>query len=160
MSDCQTRIHSQRTCVETARSDVCIFGCCLTVVRSLYPGPGGGRIFPRRGFSVPFLLQRLANLHLGGRWRFVHCVPMRGAKSCAKSFARCIRTKQSCIFGPRVVTIPCSQYFVRALVLRQWRIEYEPDQQYLYRALQVLGLIVVATSGTDDASGFFAMNRS
>ena len=40
---------------KTTKDDVRILGCCSTVERTLRPGLGGGRIFPRRGFSVPFL---------------------------------------------------------------------------------------------------------
>ena len=39
----------------TAKDDVRIFGCCATMGRTLCSGFGGGRIFKRRGFSVPFL---------------------------------------------------------------------------------------------------------
>ena len=44
----------------------------------------------------------------------------------------------------------------RSLTLRQWRIEYEPDQQHVSRAVKALGLTNargVATPGTDDAGG-------
>ena len=44
----------------------------------------------------------------------------------------------------------------RTLALRQWRIEFEPDQQHVPRALKALGLTdarCVATPGTDDAGG-------
>ena len=40
--------------------------------------------------------------------------------------------------------------------MRQWRIEYEPDQQHVSRALKALGLTDakgVATPGTDDVGG-------
>ena len=40
--------------------------------------------------------------------------------------------------------------------MRQWRIEYEPDQQHVSRALKALGLTDaegVATLGTDDVGG-------
>ena len=42
------------------------------------------------------------------------------------------------------------------LTLRHWRIEYEPDQQHVSRALKALGLTNakgVATPGTDDVGG-------
>ena len=44
----------------------------------------------------------------------------------------------------------------RTVTLRQWGIEYEPDQQHVYRALKALGLTDaggVATPGTDDVGG-------
>ena len=44
----------------------------------------------------------------------------------------------------------------RTLTLRQWRIEYEPDQQHVSRALKALGLTDaegVATPGTDNVGG-------
>ena len=44
----------------------------------------------------------------------------------------------------------------RTLTLRQWRIEYEPDQLHVSRALKALGLTDakgVATPGTDDMGG-------
>ena len=44
----------------------------------------------------------------------------------------------------------------RTLTLRQWGIEYEPDQQQVSRALKALGLTDaegVATPGTDDVGG-------
>ena len=52
---------------EIAKDDARIPGCCSTLERTLCSGFGGGRIFPRRGFSVPLLPQRLANLHSGAR---------------------------------------------------------------------------------------------
>ena len=44
----------------------------------------------------------------------------------------------------------------RTLTLRQWRIEFEPDQQHVSCALKALGLTNakgVATPGTDDVGG-------
>ena len=44
----------------------------------------------------------------------------------------------------------------RTLTLRQWGIEYEPDQQHVSRALKALGLTGakgVGTPGTDDVGG-------
>ena len=66
-------------------------------------------------------------------------------KAYAEFVAKCIRIEQCCNSGSRVVT-----------VLRQWGIEYEPDQQHVSRALQALGLTdarSVATPGTDDVGG-------
>ena len=42
-------------CGKVRKNDVRIFGCCPTVATTLCSGFGGGRIFPRRGFSVPLL---------------------------------------------------------------------------------------------------------
>ena len=49
-----------------------------------------------------------------------------------------------------------ASFLGRTLTLRQWRIEYEPDQQSVSRALKALGLADakgVATPGTDDVGG-------
>ena len=40
---------------EIAKGDARIFGCCRALGRTLCSGFGGGRVFPRRGFSVPLL---------------------------------------------------------------------------------------------------------
>ena len=40
---------------EIAKDAVRFFGCCPTLDRTLCSGFGGGRIFPRRGFSVQLL---------------------------------------------------------------------------------------------------------
>ena len=44
----------------------------------------------------------------------------------------------------------------RTPTLRQWRLEYEPDQQHVSRALKALGLANahgVVSPGTDDVGG-------
>ena len=49
-----------------------------------------------------------------------------------------------------------ASFLGRTLTLRQWRIENEPDQQHVSRALKALGLTNakdVATPGTDDVGG-------
>ena len=46
-----------------------------------------------------------------------------------------------------------ASFLGRTLTLREWRIEHEPDQQHVSRALKALGLTNakgVATPGTDD----------
>ena len=51
----------------------------------------------------------------------------------------------------------------RTLTLRQWGIEYEPDQQHVSCALKALGLTDaegVATPGTDDVGGPKASENS
>ena len=53
---------------KTTKDHLRILGRCSTVGRTLCTCLGGGRIFPRRGVSVPFLPQKLANLHPSARW--------------------------------------------------------------------------------------------
>ena len=51
----------------------------------------------------------------------------------------------------------------RTLTLRQWGVEYEPDQQHVSRTLKALGLTDargVATPGTDDVGGLRASEIS
>ena len=40
---------------EIAKDDLRVFGCCPTLRRTRCSGFEGGRIFSRRGFSVPLL---------------------------------------------------------------------------------------------------------
>ena len=59
-------------------------------------------------------------------------------------------------FGPESSHSQTVSFLGRTLTLRQWRIEYEPDQQHVSRALKALGLIDakgLATPGTDDVCG-------
>ena len=59
-------------------------------------------------------------------------------------------------FGPESSKSRTVSFLGRTLTLRQWRIEYEPDQQHVSRALKALGLIDakgLATPGTDDVGG-------
>ena len=49
-----------------------------------------------------------------------------------------------------------ASFLGRTPKLRQWRLEYEPDQQHVSRALKALGLTNakgVASLGTDDVGG-------
>ena len=58
--------------------------------------------------------------------------------------------------GPGSSQSRTASFLGRTLTLRQWRIEYEPDQQHVSRALKALGLTGakgVATLGTDDVGG-------
>ena len=58
--------------------------------------------------------------------------------------------------GPVSSQSQTASFMGRTLTLRQWRIEYEPDQQHVSRALKALGLTTakgVATPGTDDVGG-------
>ena len=58
--------------------------------------------------------------------------------------------------GPESSQSQTASFLGRTLTLRQWRIEYEPDQQHVSRALKALGLANakgVATPGTDDVGG-------
>ena len=58
--------------------------------------------------------------------------------------------------GPELSESRTVSFLGRTLTLRQWRIEYEPDQQHVSRTLKVLGLATaegVATPGTDDVGG-------
>ena len=57
--------------------------------------------------------------------------------------------------GPESSQSRTVSFLGRTLTLRQWGIEYEPDQ-HVSRALKALGLTnarAVATPGTDDAGG-------
>ena len=58
--------------------------------------------------------------------------------------------------GPELSQSRTVSFLGRTLTLRQWKIEYEPDQQHVSRALKALGLTNaqgVATPGTDDVGG-------
>ena len=58
--------------------------------------------------------------------------------------------------GPESSQSQRAIFLGRTPTLRQWRLEYEPDQQHLSRALKALGLINakgVASPGTDDVGG-------
>ena len=58
--------------------------------------------------------------------------------------------------GPESSQSQTASFLGRTLTLRQWGIEYEPDQQHVSRALKALGLTNakgVATPGTDDVGG-------
>ena len=55
--------------------------------------------------------------------------------------------------GPGSSQSRTASFLGRTLTLRQWRIEYEPDQQHVSRAMKAFGLTGargVATPGTDD----------
>ena len=51
----------------------------------------------------------------------------------------CTRYKQSCNFRPAIVTISDNQFLGGTLTLQQ-RIEFQPDQHHVSRALKALGL--------------------
>ena len=56
----------------------------------------------------------------------------------------------------KVVSLDPECHSLGQSALRQWGIEYEPDQQHVSRALKALGLTGakgVATPGTDDVGG-------
>ena len=58
--------------------------------------------------------------------------------------------------GPESSQSQTASFLGRTLTLRQWGIEYEPDQQHVSRALKALGLtdaLGVALPGTDDVGG-------
>ena len=58
--------------------------------------------------------------------------------------------------GPESSQSQTASFLGRTLTMRQWGIEYEPDQQHVSRALKALGLTNakgVATLGTDDVGG-------
>ena len=58
--------------------------------------------------------------------------------------------------GPESSQSQTASFLGRTLTLRQWRIEYEPDQQHVSRVVEALGLTNakdVATPGTDDVGG-------
>ena len=58
--------------------------------------------------------------------------------------------------GPELSQSRTVSFLGRTLTLRQWSIEYEPDQQHVSRALKALGLTNakgVVTPGTDDVGG-------
>ena len=58
--------------------------------------------------------------------------------------------------GPESSQSQTASFLGRTLTLRQWTIEYEPDQLHVSRALKALGLTSakgVATPGTDDVGG-------
>ena len=58
--------------------------------------------------------------------------------------------------GPGPSQTQTASFLGRTLTWRQWRIEYEPDQQHLSRSLLALGLTDakgVATPGTGDVGG-------
>ena len=58
--------------------------------------------------------------------------------------------------GPESSQSQAASFLGRTLTLRQWRIQYEPGQQHVSRALKALGLTNakgVATSGTNDVGG-------
>ena len=58
--------------------------------------------------------------------------------------------------GPEPPQSRTASFLGRTLTLRQWRIEYEPDQQHVSRALKALGQTDAkgaATPGTDDLGG-------
>ena len=59
------------------------------------------------------------------------------AKACAEFVARCIRIGKSCNSGSRVVTVSDSQLLGQNThIVRQCRIEYEPDQQHVSPLLE------------------------
>ena len=66
-SDCQTRTprHSSQACVANCERRCTVLWMLPNVGENTMPGFGGGRILPRRGFSVTLLPQRLANIHSG-----------------------------------------------------------------------------------------------
>ena len=58
--------------------------------------------------------------------------------------------------GPESSLSQTASFFGRTLALRQWGIEYEPDQQHVSSALMALGLTDaegVASPGTGDVGG-------
>ena len=58
--------------------------------------------------------------------------------------------------GPESSQSQRASFLGRTPTLRQWRLEYEPDQQHVSRALKALGLTNakgVASPGTDDVGG-------
>ena len=60
------------------------------------------------------------------------------------------------ILGAESSQSQTASFLGRTLILRQWRIEYEPDPQHVSRALNALGLTRakgVATPTTDDVGG-------
>ena len=58
--------------------------------------------------------------------------------------------------GPESSQSQTGSFLGRTPTLRQWRLEYEPDQQHVSRALKALGLANaqgVVSPGTDDVGG-------
>ena len=58
--------------------------------------------------------------------------------------------------GPESSQSQTASVLGRTLTVRQWRIEYEPDQQHVSRDLKALGLTNakgVSTPGTDEVDG-------
>ena len=58
--------------------------------------------------------------------------------------------------GPESSQSQTASFLGRTPTLRQWRLEYEPDQQHVSRALKALGLTnakCVPSLGTDDVGG-------
>ena len=84
-------------------------------------------------------------------------VGRREERKHALSLLRCACELSKIVsLGPKSSQSRTGSFLGRTLTLRQWGIEYEPDQQYVSRALKALGLTDaegVATPGTDDVGG-------
>ena len=78
--------------------------------RTLGSGLGSGRIFPRRGFSVPLLPQKVCKPTFWCTLTIFHSGPLWKAKACTEFATNCIRTEQSCNAGPRAVAVTNSEF--------------------------------------------------
>ena len=131
-------------------------GCSPTVERALRSSLGDWRIFPRRGISVPNFHKDLETyIPVHGDDYFI--VGRQGGRKHALSLLRgAYELSKIVTLGPESSQLQTASFLGRTLTLPQWRIEYEPDQQHVSRALKALGLTNaegVATPGTDDVGG-------
>ena len=128
-------------CGKLRKTSVRIFGCCPTLVRTLCSGFGGGRVFPRRGFSVPLLPQRTCKPSF---WctvtNFSKWADSEGRKHALRLLRRACELSKVVTLGSESSQSRTVSFLGRTLTLRQWGIEYEPDQQHVSRALKALGL--------------------
>ena len=79
-----------------------------------------------------------------------------GRKHALSLLRRAYELSKVVTLGPRPSQSRTASFLGRTLTLRQWGIEYEPDQQHVCSALKALGLSDakgVAALGTDDMGG-------
>ena len=120
------------------------------------------RFWRRQDFPETWLLRACSSIKACKTYILVHgeeffIVGRRKGRNRALSLLRSAYELSKVVTpGPQPSQSRTESFLGRTLPLRQWRIEYEQDQQHVSRALKALGLTSatgVATLGTDDVGG-------
>ena len=124
--------------------------------RALRSSLGDWRIFPGRGICVPSFHKDLETYILVLSDDFFIVGRQEGRMHALSLLRGAYELSKVVTLGPESSQSQTASFLGRTLTLRQWRIEYQPDQQHVSRALKALGLTKakgVATPGTDDVGG-------
>ena len=139
---------------KTTKDDVRILGCCSTVGENITP-----RSCEKENFPEARLLRDI--LAHGDEFFIVcRCEERQHTLSLLQG---AYELSKVVTLGPESSHSRTVSLLGRTWTLRQWRVEYEPHQQHVSRALKVLGLTDargVASLGTDDVGGLEASEIS